>query len=58
MNQLFLNLTKKDGSIDVEISVTDSSFKPVVDLGDYKSLVPAVEAKRMVFDIKKLISKD
>ena len=40
---------KEDGSIDVEISV---AVKPVVDLGDYKSLVPAVEAKEI--DIKEI----
>jgi trigger factor len=40
---------KEDGSIDVEISV---AVKPVVDLGDYKSLVPAVEAKEI--DIKEV----
>ena len=40
---------KEDGSIDVEISV---AVKPVVDLGDYKSLIPAVEAKEI--DIKEI----
>jgi len=40
---------KENGSIDVEISV---AVKPVVDLGDYKSLVPAVEAKEI--DIKEI----
>lgn len=40
---------KEDGSIDVEISV---ACKPVVDLGDYKSLIPAVEAKEI--DIKEV----
>ena len=40
---------KEDGSIDVEISV---AVKPVVDLGDYKSLVPAVEQKEI--DIKEI----
>jgi len=33
---------KEDGSIDVEISV---ACKPVIDLGDYKSLIPAIEDK-------------
>ena len=35
---------KEDGSIDVEISV---ACKPVIDLGDYKSLVPTVENKEV-----------
>lgn len=33
---------KEDGSIDVEISV---ACKPTIDLGDYKSLIPAIEDK-------------
>jgi trigger factor len=33
---------KEDGSIDIEVSVAS---KPVIDLGDYKALVPAVEDK-------------
>ena len=33
---------KEDGSIEVEISV---ACKPNIDLGDYKSLVPAVDLK-------------
>ena len=35
---------KEDGSIDIEISV---SCKPSIDLGDYKSFVPAVEDKEV-----------
>ena len=48
MNQLFQNLIKEDGSIDIEISVV---CKPVIELGDYKSLIPAIEDK--VVDTKK-----
>ncbi len=33
---------KEDGSIDIEISV---ACKPVIELGDYKSLIPAIEDK-------------
>jgi trigger factor len=40
---------KEDGSIEVEISV---ACKPVIDLGDYKSLVPAVEDKEI--DVKEI----
>ncbi len=40
---------KEDGSIDVEISV---ATKPVIDLGDYKSLIPAVEDKEI--DVKEI----
>ena len=40
---------KEDGSIDIEISV---ACKPVIDLGDYKSLIPAVEDK--VIDVKEI----
>ena len=35
---------KEDGSIDVEISL---AIKPTIDLGDYKSLIPAVENKEV-----------
>ena len=44
-----LNYTpeKEDGSIDVEISL---AIKPTIDLGDYKSLIPAVENKEI--DVK------
>jgi trigger factor len=35
---------KEDGSIDIEISV---ACKPTIDLGDYKSLIPAVEDKEV-----------
>ena len=38
---------KEDGSIDVEISL---AIKPTIDLGDYKSLIPAVENKEI--DVK------
>ncbi len=40
---------KEDGSIDIEISV---ACKPVIDLGDYKSLIPAVEDKAV--DVKEI----
>ena len=40
-------MKKEDGSIEVELSV---ACKPNVDLGDYKSLIPAVENKEA--DIK------
>ena len=40
---------KEDGSIDIEISV---ACKPVIDLGDYKSLIPAVEDKDV--DVKEI----
>jgi trigger factor len=35
---------KEDGSIDIEIAV---ACKPTIDLGDYKSLIPAVEDKEV-----------
>ncbi len=35
---------KEDGSIDVEISL---AIKPTIDLGDYKSLIPAIENKEV-----------
>ncbi|BAK74032.1 MAG: trigger factor [Arcobacter sp.] len=40
---------KEDGSIEVEVSV---ACKPNIDLGDYKSLVPAVEDKEI--DVKEI----
>ena len=40
---------KEDGSIDIEISV---ACKPVIELGDYKSLIPAIEDK--VVDTKEV----
>ncbi len=40
---------KEDGSIDIEISV---ACKPTIDLGDYKSLIPAVEDKAV--DVKEI----
>jgi trigger factor len=40
---------KEDGSIDIEISV---SCKPAIELGDYKSLIPAIEDK--IVDIKEV----
>ena len=40
---------KEDGSIDVEISL---AIKPTIDLGDYKSLIPAVENKEI--DVKEI----
>ncbi|WP_121627799.1 trigger factor [Poseidonibacter antarcticus] len=43
---------KEDGSIDIEVSV---ACKPVVDLGDYKSLLPEVEDKAV--DTKEIDSK-
>lgn len=49
MNQVLLNLIKKTGDIEVELSV---ACKPNIDLGDYKSLVPAVKA--IEIDIKKI----
>ena len=38
---------KEDGSIDVEVTV---AIKPTIDLGDYKSLLPAIEDKEI--DVK------
>jgi len=43
---------KEDGSIDIEVSV---ACKPVVDLGDYKSLLPEVEDKAV--DAKEIDAK-
>ncbi len=43
---------KEDGSIDIEVSV---ACKPAVDLGDYKSLLPAVEDKAV--DAKEIDAK-
>ena len=43
---------KEDGSIDIEVSI---ACKPVVDLGDYKSLLPEVEDKAV--DTKEIDSK-
>jgi trigger factor len=43
---------KEDGSIDMEITV---ATKPNIDLGDYKSLIPAVEDKAV--DAKELDAK-
>lgn len=43
---------KEDGSIDIEVSV---ACKPAVDLGDYKSLLPAVEDKAI--DAKEIDAK-
>mgnify|MGYP000526424436 CR=1 FL=1 len=40
---------KEDGSIDIEISV---ACKPTIDLGDYKSLIPAIEDK--IVDVKEV----
>ena len=40
---------KEDGSIDIEIAL---ACKPTIDLGDYKSLIPAVEDKAV--DVKEI----
>ena len=40
---------KEDGSIEVEIAV---ACKPTIDLGDYKSLLPAIEEKEI--DVKEI----
>ena len=39
---------KEDGSIEVEVSV---ACKPAIDLGDYKSFIPAVELKEVADDV-------